>query len=183
MMSTELFRSVTKTAVSYLVCLSLKILKISKGVTKSHRSKTIAKWKGTKRTNNYLPSAQQKTKKWAIRTPPPQKTGAKSCYTGHISSSCSTGGTRCVTIVANSVNREKMGCDWNKRNISVVILEKKQKSRQTEMYISRISLCDLLINSFNRYKHTGRDRSYEVRDPVLYSVKHAVWCVYLNSRE
>ena len=43
MMLTELFRSVTEIAVSYLVFLSLKILKIPKGVTKSHRSKTIAK--------------------------------------------------------------------------------------------------------------------------------------------
>ena len=58
-----------------------------------------------KRTNSDLQNITQKTKYRAIQTP--LKIGGELRYSGRVSSSCSTCGTHCVTLVTNQVISEE----------------------------------------------------------------------------
>ena len=78
----------------------------------------------TKRTNNYLQSTTHKTKDRATRTP--LKTPDELWCSGSVSSSCSTNGTRRVTLVTNLVMshmRKGSQSAYDNWNISVVICD------------------------------------------------------------
>ena len=62
-------------------------------------------------TNNDLQNTTQKTKDRATRTP--LKTGCEHMCPGRVSSSCSTSGTRGVTLDTNPVTSH----DWGTQNI------------------------------------------------------------------
>jgi hypothetical protein len=79
-----------------------------------------------KRTNNDLQNITHKSKTRATRTP--LKTGGELWCPGRISSSCSTSGTRCVTLVTNPVIKSWIMKEpesvYDKWNISVVICDR-----------------------------------------------------------
>ena len=62
-----------------------------------------------KMTNNNLQNTTQKTKNETTRTP--LKTGVYLRWPGRVTSSCSTSGTRCVTLVTNKMTRHESGKD------------------------------------------------------------------------
>ena len=79
----------------------LKKLDETKGVTRCRKSKTknntMVKRKKDKMTKNDLQNSTEKTKDRVTRTP--QKIGGELGCSGKVSSSCSTSGARCVTLV------------------------------------------------------------------------------------
>jgi hypothetical protein len=70
--------------------------------------------------NNDLQNTTQKTKEWATRTP--LNTGSELRCSGRVGSSCSTSET-CATNPVISLERGKLDCDYDKRNISVAICD------------------------------------------------------------
>ena len=84
------------------------------------RSHTIKWKKKNKKTNNCKKKPQRLNNTKPLKTP-----GELGCSRS-VSSSCSTGGTRHVTFVTSrwmSCMRKGPDCDYNKRNISVLICD------------------------------------------------------------
>ena len=86
----------------------------------------MAKGKKGKRTNNDLQTNTQKTTDQVTRTT--LKTGSKLRCSGRVSSSCSTPGILCVTLVKLPVVSHEWGNDrevlTKKRSISMVICDR-----------------------------------------------------------
>ena len=80
------------------------VIRICKSKDRQHNGQK----KKDKRTNNDLQNNTQKTTDRATRTP--LKTGGELRWSGRVSSSCSTSGTWCVTLVRNPV----ISLEWGK---------------------------------------------------------------------
>ena len=97
----DLFILTTKT-VNWFTCWSEEF-ENTNGLIRSCKQKKHGQYNGQKKNKrqNDLQNTTQKTKKWATRTPLTTEDVFR--FTGIVSSSCSTCGTRRVTLVTDSV--------------------------------------------------------------------------------